>query len=81
MKEMPSPNGRFCEMAAVTPHQRQCELESYYPARSAVKPPPRKAAGTLQASREAQCNLEEKGQSVQTTIGKFGKVNDKNKNK
>ena len=43
-------NGRFCEMAAVTPQKRQCEFGSYYPAGSLVKPPPRKAAGTLSAS-------------------------------
>jgi hypothetical protein len=43
----PSANGRFCEMAAVTPQKRQWELGSYYPAGSSVKPPPRKAAGTL----------------------------------
>ena len=42
-------NGRFCEMAAVTPQKRQCELGSYYPAGSSVKPLPRKAAGTLYA--------------------------------
>ena len=42
-------NGRFCKMAAVTPQKRQCELGSYYPAGSLVKPPPRKAAGTLRA--------------------------------
>ena len=39
-------------MAVVTPLERQCELESYYPAGSAVKPPPRKAAGTIAATRE-----------------------------
>ena len=42
-------NGRFCEMAAVTPQKVQCKLGSYYPAASSVKPPPRKAAGTLAA--------------------------------
>ena len=41
---------RFCEMAAVTPQKRQCELGSYYPAGTLVKPPPRKAANTLGAS-------------------------------
>ena len=44
-------NGRFCEMAAVTPQKQQCELGSYYPAGSLVKPPPRKAAGTLGDTR------------------------------
>ena len=31
-----SPNGRFCEMAAVAPQQRQCEFGSYCPAGSSV---------------------------------------------
>jgi len=47
MIETPADNGRFCEMAAVAPQKQQCELGSYYPARTLVKPPPRKAAGTL----------------------------------
>jgi len=47
---MPAYNGRFGKMAAVAPQKRQCELGSYYPAASSVKPPPRKAAGTLSAS-------------------------------
>ena len=37
-------------MAAVTPQAILCELGSYYPAGSVVKPPPRQAAGTLAAS-------------------------------
>ena len=45
-----SHNGRFCEMAALAPQKRQCELGSLYPAGSLVKPPPRKAAGTLGVS-------------------------------
>jgi len=36
-------------MAAVTPQTILCEIERYYPAETLVKPPPRKAAGTLQA--------------------------------
>jgi len=44
---LPAPNMRFCEMAAVAPQKWQCELGSYYPAGTLVKPPPRKAAGTL----------------------------------
>ena len=28
----PADNGRFGAMAALAPQQRQCELESYYPA-------------------------------------------------
>ena len=47
-------NERFCEMAAVTPLERQCGIGSYYPAGSSVKPPPRKAAGRyLQAADSA----------------------------
>jgi hypothetical protein len=46
-KESTAYNVRFCEMAALAPQKRQCELGSYYPAASLVKPPPRKAAGTL----------------------------------
>ena len=42
-------NGRFGTMAALAPQQRQCELESYYPAGTLVKPPLRQAAGTLWA--------------------------------
>jgi len=37
-------------MAALLPQKRQCELGNYYPAGTLVKPPPRKAAGTLHAS-------------------------------
>ena len=47
---LPAPNKRFCEMAAVTPQQRQCEPGSYYPAGTLVKPPLRQAAWTLSAS-------------------------------
>ena len=43
-------NGRFCVMAAASPQKGQWELGSSYPAASAVKPPPRKAASTLGAS-------------------------------
>jgi len=43
-------NGRFCVMAAASPQKGQWELGSSYPAASAVKPPPRKAASTLAAS-------------------------------
>jgi len=50
----PAVNGRFCEMAAVTPQQRQCGLGSYYPAASAVKPPPRKAAGTIGGNERSE---------------------------
>ena len=53
-----SHNGRFCEMAALAPQKRQWELESYYPAGSLVKPPPRKAAGTLGAMGDAASSRE-----------------------
>ena len=46
----PAYNGRFGAMAALAPQQRQCELRSYYPAGTLVKPPLRQAAGTLGAS-------------------------------
>ena len=49
--KMPALNGRFGEIAALTPQKRQCEFGSYYPAGSAVKPPPRQAAGTLGDTR------------------------------
>jgi hypothetical protein len=44
---MPAHNGRFCEMAAVTPQTILYRFARYYPAGTFVKPPPRKAAGTL----------------------------------
>ena len=44
-------NGRFCEMAAVTPQTILCVIARLSPAASVVKPPPRKAAGTLEAMR------------------------------
>ena len=40
-------NEHIGEIAAVTPQKRQCELESYYPARTFVKPLPRQYATTL----------------------------------
>ena len=40
-------NERFCEMAAVTPQTILCGFARLSPAASLVKPPPRKAAGTL----------------------------------
>ena len=44
---MPAANERFGAMAAITPQKRQCELGSYYPARTFVKPLPRQYATTL----------------------------------
>jgi len=49
-------NEHIGEIAAVTPQKRQCELGSFYPARTFVKPPPRKAAGTLVAMVVRQSN-------------------------
>jgi len=48
MTETPAPNERFGATAAVAPLKVTCELGSYYPAGSSVKPLPRKAAGTEQ---------------------------------
>ena len=53
-RQTPSFNGRFCEMAAVTPQTILCEIARLSPAGSSVKPPPRKAAGTLGASRRVR---------------------------
>jgi len=39
--------GRFCKMAAVPPQTILWKIERYYPAGSFVKPPPRKATGTM----------------------------------
>ena len=46
----PAFNGRYSKMAALVPQKVQCELESYYPAGTLVKPPLRQAAGTLVAT-------------------------------
>jgi len=47
-------NGRFCEMAAVTPQKRQCELGSYYPAASLVE------AATSQSRQHVMCKRRER---------------------
>jgi len=39
---MPTDNGRFGVMAAVTPQKRQCKFETLYPAATVAE-----AAGTL----------------------------------
>jgi len=49
MKKHLTANGRFCAMAAVPPLTILCEIQRYYPAGTAVKPPLRQAAGTLPA--------------------------------
>ena len=48
-----SDNEHIGEIAAVSPQKRQCELESYYPARTFVKPLPRQYATTLAVSAES----------------------------
>jgi len=48
---MPAANLLFGKIAALAPQKRQCELGSYYPAGTLVKPLPRQAAGTLEAMR------------------------------
>ena len=74
-------NVRFCEMAAVTPLERQCEFGNYYPARTFVKPPPRKAAGALYAMWESAVLFgSEKDRALLTTMAKFDKMNNKNNN-
>ena len=49
-KKKPAHNEHIGEIAAVSPQKRQCELGSYYPARTFVKPLPRQYATTLGAS-------------------------------
>jgi len=65
MKECRTPNKHIGEIAAVSPQKRQCELGSYYPARTFVKPLPRQAAGTLGASG-GQCRV--KWKQVRQTL-------------
>ena len=48
--ETPACNMRFCEMAAVTPQKRQCELGSYYPAGTLLE------AATSQSRRDVSSN-------------------------
>ena len=50
---MPAHNEHIGEIAAVCPQKRQCELGSYYPARTFVKPLSRQYATTLSASVES----------------------------
>ena len=56
MQKWAAANGRFGAMAALAPRKRQCELGSYYPAGTLVKPPLRQAAGTLCAMRRTVSN-------------------------
>ena len=44
-------NEHIGEIAAVSPQKRQCELGSYYPAQTFVKPLPRQYATTLYATQ------------------------------
>ena len=60
MKECRTPNKHIGEIAAVSPQKRQCELGSYYPARTFVKPLPRQYATTLSASGESAVENVEK---------------------
>ena len=60
MAKTPAANGRFGAMAALAPQQRQCELGSYYPAATLVKPPLRQAAGTLAAISADSANVLDK---------------------
>jgi hypothetical protein len=48
---MPSPNGRFGAMAAVTPQTILCEIERYYPAGSSVE------AATAPSRWDVICHL------------------------
>ena len=54
---MPADEGRFGEIAAVTPQKQRCEHGSYYPAGTLVKPLPRHAAGLLCASSKSAVAL------------------------
>jgi len=64
--ETPAPNGRFCEMAALPPQTILCEIARLSPAGTLVKPPPRKAAGTLAAS-VGQCGAKPSQKHLATT--------------
>ena len=58
-------------MSAVAPQQRQCELGSYYPAGTLVKPPLRQAAGTLEAMRASAVRFgSEKDRALLTVMAK-----------
>jgi len=57
-------NVRFGKIAALAPQKRQCEFGSYYPSGTLVKPLPRQAAGTLQASlRTVSATTRKKGET------------------
>ena len=67
-------NMRLGKIAALTPQKRQCKFGSYYPARTFVKPPPRKAAGTLNAILGSAVRLgSEKNRALLTIIAKLKK--------
>jgi hypothetical protein len=56
-----SPNMRFCKMAAVTPQTILWKIVRLSPAGGSMKPPPRKAAGTLGVRRgQRSANIEAK---------------------
>jgi len=48
-------NGRFCEMAAVTPQTILWEIERYYPAATVVE------AATSQSRWDVRCKRRERG--------------------
>jgi hypothetical protein len=51
-------NGRFCEMAAVTPQTILCEIERYYPAGTVVEA----------ATSQSRCLVKRKRATVQRTM-------------
>ena len=57
----PAGNGRFCEMAAVTPQTILCELERYYPAANVVE------AATSQSRLSVICKRREHGRESRET--------------
>ena len=63
-RRKPAHNTRFYESGGVTPQKKQCVIASASPAASAVKPPPRQAAGTLWAGLETDHRSTEKPKAV-----------------
>ena len=55
MRKARTANGRFCEMAAVTPQTILCVIERYYPAGTAVE------AATSQSRWGVVCKRRERG--------------------
>jgi len=65
MTRMAAYNKRFHASGAVTPQTILYEIQRYYPTASVVKPPPRKAAGTLEASRKKRGKSERDGMKTE----------------